>query len=375
MECPPRSHRVATSTVVGGRGRRERPRCDDGRMPRRYASPPRRAPSGYFAWEAAGPALARGRRGRPRRRGPRRRPPPRSSCRHLDAAPATPEHAEALGRGLATTHAAGAAAFGAGPDGLDGRRLARAPQRAAPAAARRLGLLGRLPRRGPRSRPLARTGRDRGVFDDGARGRARPARRPRSAGGALDTGSHRPDSTGTSGPATSCGPRTGRRPHRPGGARRAPRGRPRHARALRRARTSTGCSRRTTRPPPRRRAGATGCCCTRCTRCCCTPSSSAAPTSDRPSTPPPGSHEPRGPAAPGSNTDAFDDRCTPEPRRPCRDRHFRRLVHARAALTRVRNRRFRRLMRTRTTPTVQQSTLSTIGARSTTLPTARDSTY
>jgi fructosamine-3-kinase len=78
------------------------------------------APTGYFAWEAAGLRWLSGVDGG-------------VPCvqvvdvgadsltlRRLDSVPPTPEAARVFGRGLAITHDAGADAFGAGPDGWDG---------------------------------------------------------------------------------------------------------------------------------------------------------------------------------------------------------------------------------------------------------------
>ena len=88
-------------------------------MPAHHRKHSATAPQGYFAWEAAGlrwlaeaggaavvEVLDQG-------------------TEHLDlallaAAPPTPAAAERLGRGLATTHASGAVAFGCGPPGWQG---------------------------------------------------------------------------------------------------------------------------------------------------------------------------------------------------------------------------------------------------------------
>ncbi len=80
-------------------------------MPRRYRKQSTAAPSGYFAWEARGlrwldeaggaavaEVLGTG--------------PDHLDLEHLTVAVPTKEHAEALGRGLAVTHRAGAPAFG-----------------------------------------------------------------------------------------------------------------------------------------------------------------------------------------------------------------------------------------------------------------------
>ncbi len=88
-------------------------------MPRRYRKQSMAAPSGYFAWEARGlrwldeaggaavaQVLGTG--------------PDHLDLEHLTVAVPTKEHAEALGRGLAVTHRAGAPAFGCGPPGWTG---------------------------------------------------------------------------------------------------------------------------------------------------------------------------------------------------------------------------------------------------------------
>ena len=121
------------------------------------------APAGYTAWEAAGLRWLAAAGGatvvRVLQEGPR----------HLDlvaltpAAP-TPEHAEALGRGLAATHAAGATAYGGPPDGWVGDGWLGPLAQPFPL------MLGEWPTWGAfhaqaRLAPLVRAGRDRGVLD------------------------------------------------------------------------------------------------------------------------------------------------------------------------------------------------------------------
>ena len=92
-------------------------------MPARHRKQSAAAPPGYFAWEAAGLrwlAAAEGEAGGAAVVGVLD-----AGADHLDLtllapAPATPEAAERLGRGLAATHAAGATAFGCGPPGWPG---------------------------------------------------------------------------------------------------------------------------------------------------------------------------------------------------------------------------------------------------------------
>ena len=88
-------------------------------MPRTFRKGSASAPPGYFAWEAAGlrwlgaaggadvvPVLDAG--------------PQHLDLARLEPAAATPASAEAMGRGLAVTHAAGAPAYGSGPPGWEG---------------------------------------------------------------------------------------------------------------------------------------------------------------------------------------------------------------------------------------------------------------
>ena len=135
-------------------------------MPRRYVKSSASAPTGYFAWEAAGLRWLGAAGGAPVV-DVLEVTPTSLGLPHLDAAPATPEHAEAFGRGLATTHAAGASAFGAAPDGWTGDGWLGPLSEPLPLP------LGTWDAWGPflaeaRIRPLVRTGRDRGVFDEDA---------------------------------------------------------------------------------------------------------------------------------------------------------------------------------------------------------------
>lgn len=121
------------------------------------------APVGYTAWEAAGLRWLEAAGGAPVVRVLEEGP------QHLDlalltpAAP-TPEHAEALGRGLAATHAAGATAYGGPPDGWVGDGWLGPLAQPFPL------VLGGWPTWGAfhaqaRLAPLVRAGRDRGVLD------------------------------------------------------------------------------------------------------------------------------------------------------------------------------------------------------------------
>ncbi len=132
-------------------------------MARTYRKESERAPHGYFAWEAAGLRwlAAAG--------GARVVPVLDVGEGHLElpflrSAPPAPEHAEALGRGLAVTHAAGASAFGAGPHGWSGDGWL------GPLAEPLPMVLGSWPTWGEfyaaaRVHPLVRLGRERGTFD------------------------------------------------------------------------------------------------------------------------------------------------------------------------------------------------------------------
>ena len=121
------------------------------------------APAGYSAWEAAGLRWLTAAGGAAvvevLGEGPRH-----LDLVRLDPAPPTPEHAEALGRGLATTHASGAPAFGSPPDGWTGDGWLGPLTEPWPL------VLGAWPSWGPfyaqaRIAPLVRAGRDRGVLD------------------------------------------------------------------------------------------------------------------------------------------------------------------------------------------------------------------
>lgn len=79
------------------------------------------APPGYFAWEAAGLRwLADAGPGAARCARVLEVGPAHLDLERLTPAPAAPAAAEALGRALAVTHRAGAAAYGAGPEGWRG---------------------------------------------------------------------------------------------------------------------------------------------------------------------------------------------------------------------------------------------------------------
>lgn len=137
-----------------------------GRMPRRYRKTSDAAPDGYFAWEAAGlrwlgsaggagvvDVLDVG--------------PTHLELPLLESAPAGPAEAEALGRGLARTHAAGAPAYGSAPQGWTGDGWLGPLSEPLPLR------LGAWDAWGPfygeaRVLPLARLGRDRGTFDSAA---------------------------------------------------------------------------------------------------------------------------------------------------------------------------------------------------------------
>ena len=151
-----RNRRILVGRALGGC-------CDDGHVSKVFRKASSRVPRGYFAWEAAGLRwlAAAG--------GARVVDVLDVADGHLDlprlheAAP-TPTHAEALGRGLAATHAAGAPAHGAAPDGWTGDGWLGPLDEPLPMR------LGAWPSWGPflaeaRIRPLVRAGRDRGALD------------------------------------------------------------------------------------------------------------------------------------------------------------------------------------------------------------------
>ncbi|MEO7421040.1 MAG: fructosamine kinase family protein [Ornithinibacter sp.] len=88
-------------------------------MPSSHRKQSADAPAGYFAWEAAGLNWLREARGAAvvtvLDEAPRH-----LDLTHLVSVAATPADAELFGRGLATTHAAGAPAYGSGPPGWEG---------------------------------------------------------------------------------------------------------------------------------------------------------------------------------------------------------------------------------------------------------------
>ena len=132
-------------------------------MTRTYRKESRGVPRGYLAWEAAGLRWLGAAEG--------------AAVvdvldvgdHHLDLpflepAPPTAAHAEDLGRGLATTHAAGAAGYGAAPDGWSGDGWLGPLSEPLPL------VCGAWPTWGEfhaeaRIRPAVRMGRDRGEFD------------------------------------------------------------------------------------------------------------------------------------------------------------------------------------------------------------------
>jgi fructosamine-3-kinase len=121
-------------------------------------------PSGYFAWEAAGLRwLAVG-------GGAAVAEVLDVGEHHLDLprleqVTPTAEHAEALGRGLARTHGAGAASFGAGPDGWSGDGFLGPLAEPLPLVLGDWAGWGEFHAEA-RIRPVVRMGRDRGAFDD-----------------------------------------------------------------------------------------------------------------------------------------------------------------------------------------------------------------
>lgn len=137
-----------------------------GRMPRRYRKTSTTAPAGYFAWEAAGLRWLAAAGGAAVAEvlddGPHHLELPL-----LDAAPATPTAAEELGRGLATLHAAGAPAWGCAPEGWEGDGWLGPLSEPLPLVLGRWDGWGAFQAQA-RVLPLARLGRERGIFDDDA---------------------------------------------------------------------------------------------------------------------------------------------------------------------------------------------------------------
>ncbi len=133
-------------------------------MPRRYRKSSATAPAGYFAWEAAGLRWL-GAAGGALVADVLEVGETHLELPLLDAAPATGDGAERLGRGLAATHAAGAPHFGAGPDGWAGDGWLGPSSELLPL---RLGAWSTWGAFFAEARvlPLARLGRDRGTFDD-----------------------------------------------------------------------------------------------------------------------------------------------------------------------------------------------------------------
>jgi fructosamine-3-kinase len=154
-------------------------------MPRAYRKGSTSAPAGYFAWEAAclGWLATAG--------GASVVEVLHTAPTHLDLAfltsgAPTPAHAEALGRGLAATHATGAPAYGSGPPGWEGDGWLGPSSEPLPL------VLGSWTTWGAfyaeaRIAPLLPVGRGRGVLDGaGVAALERLARRV--ARGELDTG-------------------------------------------------------------------------------------------------------------------------------------------------------------------------------------------
>jgi len=135
-------------------------------MPATFRKSSASAPRGYFRWEAAGLVWLAAADGAPAV-GVVEVGEQHLDLVRLEPGRPTPEHAETLGRGLARTHDAGAAAYGSGPDGWSGA-----------------GFLGPLAEPLPlplepvptwralhaeqRLRHTLRLGRDRGVYDAAA---------------------------------------------------------------------------------------------------------------------------------------------------------------------------------------------------------------
>ena len=110
-----------------------------------------------------------------------------STCARLTPAPPTPAAAERLGRGLAATHAAGAAAHGCGPPGWQGDGWLGPLSEPLPLALGAWHSWGAFYAQA-RIRALLPLARERGVLDAVRGRRARPARRPASPQGTYDTG-------------------------------------------------------------------------------------------------------------------------------------------------------------------------------------------
>lgn len=132
-------------------------------MPRRYRKSSDDVPAGYFAWEAAGlrwladadgaevvEVIDVG--------------PTHLDLRQLESVPPDRDVAERLGHGLAATHAAGAPAFGAGPVGWTGDGWLGPLAEPLPLTLGAWESWGAFHAEA-RVLPLARLGRDRGVFD------------------------------------------------------------------------------------------------------------------------------------------------------------------------------------------------------------------
>lgn len=131
-------------------------------MPSSFRKQSASAPVGYFAWEAAGLRWLLDARGAAVVE-VLDEAPGHLDLVHLTSVAASPEAAEALGRGLAATHAAGAPAYGSGPPGWEGDGYLGPLREPLPLA------LGDWDAWGPffaqaRIRPLVRTARDRGVL-------------------------------------------------------------------------------------------------------------------------------------------------------------------------------------------------------------------
>lgn len=144
-----------------------------------------RSPEGYFAWEAAGLRWL-GAAGGAAVAQVLDQQRDRLLLRRIEAAPPTPDAAERLGRGLATMHAAGAPAYGSGPDGWQGDGWLGPLIELLPLS------LGSYPSWGPmyaelRLLPLVREGVDRGCFDRGDTA-AIESLADRVAAGSYDTG-------------------------------------------------------------------------------------------------------------------------------------------------------------------------------------------